>query len=126
MSADLRPCRARQLIERESVQLLLPQKRPTLGRKALEQSRQYLDRAPDTGASARCCSIAPLGRGLRSSLVRRSCCFPGAFMALANKADRNLLFGILALQMDFITRDEPGGAVQAWVSTKQKPWASCW
>jgi serine/threonine protein kinase/Tfp pilus assembly protein PilF len=36
-------------------------------------------------------------------------------------ADRNLLFGILALQMDFITRDDLVGAMQAWVLEKQTP-----
>ena len=30
-------------------------------------------------------------------------------------ADRNLLFGILALQMDFITRDALIAAMNAWV-----------
>src|SRR4051794_39130251 len=36
-------------------------------------------------------------------------------------ADRNLLFGILALQMDFITRDALVGAMNAWVLEKSKP-----
>jgi tRNA A-37 threonylcarbamoyl transferase component Bud32 len=36
-------------------------------------------------------------------------------------ADRNLLFGILALQMDFITRDALIGAMHAWVLAKAKP-----
>jgi serine/threonine protein kinase/tetratricopeptide (TPR) repeat protein len=36
-------------------------------------------------------------------------------------ADRNLLFGILALQMDFITRDTLIGALNAWVLDKAKP-----
>src|ERR1700726_3382534 len=36
-------------------------------------------------------------------------------------ADRNLLFGILALQMDFITRDQLVAAMQAWVFDKAKP-----
>jgi serine/threonine-protein kinase len=35
--------------------------------------------------------------------------------------DRNLLFGILALQMDFIRRDELIAAMQAWVLDKDKP-----
>jgi serine/threonine-protein kinase len=38
-------------------------------------------------------------------------------MAQAN-ADRNLLFGILALQLDFITRDQLVAAMQAWVFDK--------
>ena len=36
-------------------------------------------------------------------------------------ADRNLLFGILALQMDFITRDALVAAMNAWVLQKASP-----
>src|SRR6516162_1500156 len=36
-------------------------------------------------------------------------------------ADRNLLFGILALQMDFISRDALVSAMSAWVLAKEKP-----
>ncbi len=36
-------------------------------------------------------------------------------------ADRNLLFGILALQMDFIRRDALIAAMNAWVLDKAKP-----
>ena len=36
-------------------------------------------------------------------------------------ADRNLLFGILALQMDFIRRDHLIAAMHAWVLDKAKP-----
>src|ERR1700674_1714444 len=36
-------------------------------------------------------------------------------------ADRNLLFGILALQMDFISRDALVQAMNAWVLDKGKP-----
>jgi hypothetical protein len=36
-------------------------------------------------------------------------------------ADRNLLFGILALQMDFITRDALIAGMNAWVLDKSKP-----
>jgi serine/threonine protein kinase len=36
-------------------------------------------------------------------------------------ADRNLLFGILALQMDFISRDALIAAMHAWVLEKSKP-----
>jgi WD40 repeat protein/serine/threonine protein kinase len=36
-------------------------------------------------------------------------------------ADRNLLFGILALQMDFISRDGLIAAMHAWVLDKAKP-----
>ncbi len=38
-------------------------------------------------------------------------------------ADRNLLFGILALQMDFISRDQLVAALGSWVLAKQKPLA---
>ena len=38
-------------------------------------------------------------------------------------ADRNLLFGILALQMDFITRDDLIAAMNAWVLEKHRPLA---
>src|SRR5262245_56517891 len=36
-------------------------------------------------------------------------------------ADRNLLFGILALQMDFISRDALIAGMNAWVLDKTKP-----
>src|SRR6185295_17219257 len=36
-------------------------------------------------------------------------------------ADRNLLFGVLALQMDFITREQLIAAMQAWAFDKSKP-----
>lgn len=36
-------------------------------------------------------------------------------------ADRNLLFGILAVQMDFISRDQLIAGMQAWVLDKSKP-----
>ena len=35
--------------------------------------------------------------------------------------DRNLLFGILALQMDFISRDALISAINAWALEKYKP-----
>ncbi len=35
-------------------------------------------------------------------------------------ADRNLLFGILALQLDFIGRDDLIAAMNAWVLDKNK------
>src|SRR5580698_9495124 len=35
--------------------------------------------------------------------------------------DRNLLFGILALQMVFVSRDQLIAAMHAWVLDKQKP-----
>src|SRR5262245_5738096 len=36
-------------------------------------------------------------------------------------ADCNLLFGILALQMDFVTRDQLIAAMNAWVLEKSTP-----
>src|SRR5436305_431431 len=36
-------------------------------------------------------------------------------------ADRNLLFGILALQMDFVTRDALITAMNAWALAKSRP-----
>src|SRR5882762_4913959 len=36
-------------------------------------------------------------------------------------ADRNLLFGILAVQMDFVSRDGLIAAMHAWVLDKAKP-----
>src|SRR5271157_3500051 len=39
----------------------------------------------------------------------------------AKGGDRNLLFGILALQMDFITREALVAAMHAWVLAKDKP-----
>src|SRR5690349_16999127 len=41
----------------------------------------------------------------------------------APAADRNLLFGVLALQMDFIGRDALVAAMHAWVLAKAKPLA---
>src|SRR5262245_36762611 len=35
--------------------------------------------------------------------------------------DRNLLFGILALQMDFVTRDQLVEAMAAWVLDRTRP-----
>ena len=39
---------------------------------------------------------------------------------MSASADRNLLFGILALQMDFVTRDQLVAAMNAWVLDKAK------
>jgi WD40 repeat protein/serine/threonine protein kinase len=38
-----------------------------------------------------------------------------------NQSDRNLLFGILAVQMNFVTRDALIAAMHAWVLEKSKP-----
>src|SRR6185369_3392067 len=42
---------------------------------------------------------------------------------MSSAADRNLLFGILALQMDFVTREQLIGGMQAWVLAKDRPLA---
>ncbi len=39
----------------------------------------------------------------------------------AASSDRNLLFGVLALQMDFLDRDALIAAMQAWIHDKTKP-----
>ena len=44
-----------------------------------------------------------------------------ASMLARPAADRNLLFGILALQMDFISRDALVAAMHAWVLDKARP-----
>src|ERR1700733_2271806 len=46
---------------------------------------------------------------------------PGGSSMPSSPADRNLLFGVLAVQMDFITRDALVGAMNAWVLEKSKP-----
>src|SRR5262245_43557661 len=40
---------------------------------------------------------------------------------MSASADRNLLYGILAPQMDFVTRDQLIEAMHAWVLQKQTP-----
>src|SRR6516164_5478712 len=63
------------------------------------------------------------GGGQRASACRAS--FPlfwrrHSLMSMSSPqaADRNLLFGILALQMDFVKRDALLAAMQAWVFNK--------
>ncbi len=41
----------------------------------------------------------------------------------SSSADRNLLFGILALQMDFVSKDQLIAGMNAWVLDKTKPLA---
>src|SRR5256885_1296249 len=45
---------------------------------------------------------------------------PGA-LAMSASADRNLLFGILAVQLDFVSRDALIGAMNAWLLDKARP-----
>ena len=40
---------------------------------------------------------------------------------MKSKADYNLLFGILALQMDFVSREQLVAAMNAWVLEKSTP-----
>src|ERR1700752_1039074 len=47
-------------------------------------------------------------------------CFSGV-RPMSASADRNLLFGILALQMDFISRDQLVAGMNAWVLQKGTP-----
>ena len=42
------------------------------------------------------------------------------------QSDRNLLFGVIAIQMDFITRDALIAAMNAWVLEKDKPLGQFW
>ena len=39
----------------------------------------------------------------------------------APSADRNLLFGILAVQLDFVSRDALIDAMNAWLLKKARP-----
>ncbi len=72
----------------------------------------YLARFPDhPGAVSEAFRVAADGSRARSQ--PRS--------APAVDADRNLLFGILALQMDFITRDDLVAAMNDWVLDKRTP-----
>src|SRR5438045_7593141 len=41
--------------------------------------------------------------------------------AVSASADRNLLFGVLALQLDFVSRDQLVAAMNAWALEKTKP-----
>ena len=42
-------------------------------------------------------------------------------MSAPAQADRNLIFGLLALQMDFITREQLLDAMHAWMLHKDTP-----
>jgi serine/threonine protein kinase len=41
--------------------------------------------------------------------------------AMSSAADRNLLFGVLAIELDFVSRDQLIAAMSAWVLEKQTP-----
>src|SRR5262249_30296099 len=67
---------------------------------------------------------ARVGPGGALSFPRWPVCHVAAFWGApmpSADADRNLLFGILALQMDFIGRDALIAAMHAWVLDKAKP-----
>ena len=53
--------------------------------------------------------------------TRRPSPGPPAPAASHSGADRNLLFGVLAMQMDFVSREALIAAVSAWVLDKSKP-----
>ena len=53
--------------------------------------------------------------------ARRPSHGPPAPAASRSGADRNLLFGVLAMQMDFVTREALIAAVSAWVLDKSRP-----
>ena len=53
--------------------------------------------------------------------ARRPSPGPPAPAAPRSAADRNLLFGVLAMQMDFVSREALIAAVSAWVLDKSKP-----
>src|SRR5712692_5071108 len=75
-----------------------------------------------TGAQRR---VVWLRWGMSVGTLHRRFPIRGAAMSDATprrpSADRNLLFGILALQMDFIRRDALIAAMNAWVLDKAKP-----
>jgi eukaryotic-like serine/threonine-protein kinase len=60
--------------------------------------------------------MAKTGRGRATAHT-----IPGDLSMSRVEADRNLLFGILALQMDFVTRDALVAAMNAWVLAKHRP-----
>ena len=62
-------------------------------------------------------SLLPSADDRGGHQVRRAPPLPEQLRA----GDRNLLFGILALQMDFISRDALVAAMNAWVLSKHKP-----
>ena len=69
----------------------------------------------------------PLVAGMKGAGIRRIGPPPPTRRSRPTSSDRNLLFGILALQMDFVTRDALVAAMNAWVLDKQSPSAtSCW
>jgi hypothetical protein len=44
----------------------------------------------------------------------------------ASSSDRNLLFGILALQVNFVSRDALLACMHAWMMQKHRPWVRSW
>lgn len=62
----------------------------------------------------------PLRRRRTAAILAEEISHFGA-ITMPVSADRNLLFGILALQMDFITRDQLVAALHAWVLAKHRP-----
>ena len=60
-------------------------------------------------------------RSAFETVTRRPSPGPPAPAASHSGADRNLLFGVLAMQMDFVSREALIAAVSAWVLDKSKP-----
>jgi hypothetical protein len=75
------------------------------------EAQEYRDRFPEYGGAVRAAFGAAPG--------------PGAGPAARPESDtgRNLLFGILALQNNFISRDDLLAAFAAWVADKRRPLA---
>src|SRR5262245_59086179 len=48
-------------------------------------------------------------------------CLRGMQLMATSVADRNLVFGILALQTDFVSREHLVAAMHAWIHAKHKP-----
>src|SRR5262249_45105401 len=65
-------------------------------------------------------TAAPESAGTSVRLPLLPCWLSGGAPMAQPDADRNLLFGILALQMDFIRRDDLIAAMNAWVLDKDK------
>src|SRR5262245_5135290 len=68
------------------------------------------------------CWLAPYARGI-FDVAEYTPPFPPAPRAspMSSASDRNLLFGVLALQLDFVSRDALIRAMNAWALDKHRP-----
>src|SRR5205085_10893496 len=76
-----------------------------------------------TASALNAARIVPAAPGRRGAGARQSA-IPTVFVSPGGptvSADRNLLFGILAVQLDFVTQGALIGAMQAWLLDKAKP-----